>query len=347
MAITPKIIHKPGNIRSPYTVRYSADGRQREKSFRTKREAEDFRLSAEHDQRRGVFVDPDERTTLADYFASWIETHQVSDGTKRLYRSAFANWIKPALGRKPIGKVTHDDIRTLLLKTIPDQGKGYEAVKASRTVLVAMFGQALKSGKVAGNPAAGIKLRVEKSDRAEFHHITRTELETLAGKLDPEWGLSAYLMYGCGLRPGEALGLRHEDIRGDTLRVERQRLRDGSIGPLKARRGGQYRDVPLPAYVAERIPQDSGDLFPPLRGDAYWSRFTRAATAAGLPEGFHPHALRHAYASTLLAGGVSLFEVSRYLGHTSTDFTARVYGHLVPSAASRAREALEAAFAAE
>src|SRR5262249_42614522 len=188
------------------------------------RDARDFRLKVEYDQRTGIFVDPDERTTLAQYFEGWLPTHQVSDGTKRLYRSAFDNWVKPSLGAKPIGKVTHDDVRTLLHRTLPEQGKGYESVKASRTLLVAMFGQALRSGNVASNPAAGIKLRNGDSERAEFHHITRAELEALAGKLGPDWGLSAYLMFGCGLRPGEALGLRYDDVRGDTLRVERQRL---------------------------------------------------------------------------------------------------------------------------
>src|SRR5262249_27367670 len=161
----------------------------------------------------------------------------------------------------------------------------------------------------------------------------RSEIEKLADALGPEWGLSAYLMFSCGLRPGEALGVRYEDVRGDMLRIERQRLRDGSPGPLKARKAGQYRDVPLPAFVAQKLSHGRGDVFPAGRGDAYGHRFTRAARLAGLPAGFHPHALRHAYASALLHAGVSLFEVSRYLGHRSTDFTASVYGHLVPSAA--------------
>jgi integrase len=343
--LTPKLVHKPGNTRSPFTVRYSANGKQRERSFRTERDAEAFRVKVDYETRAHVFVDPDERTTLADYFESWIDLHTVSPSTKALYRSAFANWIKPSLGSKALGKITHDDVRTLLLKTLPGQGRSYESIKTARTVLVAMLGQALRSEKVARNHAAGIKLRIDKSERAEFHHITRGELEALATALGPEWGLSVYLMSGCGLRPGEALGLRHEDVRGDVLRVERQRLRDGSVGPLKARKPGQYRDVPLPAYVAAQIPTGTGELFPAIRGDAYGPRFARAARKARLPEGFHPHALRHAYASALLHAGVSLFEVSRYLGHRSTDFTASVYGHLVPSAASRAREALEAAFA--
>ena len=268
----------------------------------------------------------------------------MSAGTKRTYRSVFTNRIAPVLGDKPIGKVTRDDIRALLLEDMP-RTVGPDMIKTARTLLTAMFSEALKSGKVTGNPAVGIRLPNGKSERAEFYMASKAELEALAKELESlakGWGLSVWIMRGCGLRPGEVLGLRYEDFRGDVLRVERQRLQDGSQGPLKARDDGQYRDVPLPGYVASKVPDGSGDLFPAGRTDVYRDRFMRAAKAAGMPDGFHPHMLRHAYASALLAAGVPIFEVSRYLGHRSTDFTSAVYGHLVPSAASRAREALDA-----
>jgi integrase len=58
------------------------------------------------------------------------------------------------------------------------------------------------------------------------------------------------------------------------------------------------------------------------------------------------HGLRHWYASSLLAGGASPVEVSAYLGHSDVAFTLRTYAHLMPSSEDRAREAIEAAFAA-
>ncbi len=53
------------------------------------------------------------------------------------------------------------------------------------------------------------------------------------------------------------------------------------------------------------------------------------------------HALRHFYASTLLAGGVSIKEVAEYLGHADPGFTLRTYTHLVPSSHARARQAID------
>ena len=54
--------------------------------------------------------------------------------------------------------------------------------------------------------------------------------------------------------------------------------------------------------------------------------------------------LRHTFASTALAKGVPISEVSRWLGHKSITTTVDLYGHLVPEASGRARDALDRAF---
>jgi integrase len=56
------------------------------------------------------------------------------------------------------------------------------------------------------------------------------------------------------------------------------------------------------------------------------------------------HALRHFYASTLLARGVSIKELADYLGHSDAGFTLRTYTHLVQSSHERARQAIDAVF---
>jgi integrase len=59
------------------------------------------------------------------------------------------------------------------------------------------------------------------------------------------------------------------------------------------------------------------------------------------------HALRHFYASTLLAQGVSIKELAEYLGHSDPGFTLRTYTHLVPSSYERARLAIDGVFGLE
>jgi hypothetical protein len=72
-----------------------------------------------------------------------------------------------------------------------------------------------------------------------------------------------------------------------------------------------------------------------------------AIEAAGLPASTTFHDLRHTFASTALAGSVPISEVSRWLGHKSITTTIDLYGHLVPEASGRARDALDKAFQGE
>lgn len=66
-----------------------------------------------------------------------------------------------------------------------------------------------------------------------------------------------------------------------------------------------------------------------------------AREAAGLPPEFVYHDLRHVYASHMLANGIDLPSVSKWLGHRSTDITAKIYAHSLPKTFDRAREFLD------
>lgn len=341
------------NPRKPYTVRYWVDGRQRERSFVTSREARDFKIKVEHDVRAHIFVDPDVKTTLSEFAETWLAQHAVSDGSRRTYRSVFANRIEPVLGDIPLGKITRDQVRTLLLETMPAD-VGPDTIRTARTLLAAMLGEAAVSGKVRVNVAARIRLPDATSERAEFALATSAELQTLTEKLPEAWRLAVWLMRGCGLRIGEALAVRADSVRGHMLRAERQVLTTGRLGPLKGRKPGQYRDIPLPGYVGARvaehvqlfgIPKD-GYLFPMFASgqvltDVFRKAFVRGANAAGLPKGFTPHDLRHTYASVALSAGIPITDVSRWLGHKSIQLTHSIYGHMVPSAVSRATAVLD------
>ncbi|MBX6384218.1 MAG: tyrosine-type recombinase/integrase [Microbispora sp.] len=84
------------------------------------------------------------------------------------------------------------------------------------------------------------------------------------------------------------------------------------------------------------------DCFMPPPGPTRAS--TTSAKAAGLLPDTTFHDLRHTFASTALAEGVPISEVSRWLGHESITTTVDLYGHLVPEASERARSALDSAF---
>ena len=79
---------------------------------------------------------------------------------------------------------------------------------------------------------------------------------------------------------------------------------------------------------------------------SYGYQFKKACLSAGLVDldgkaKCTPRSLRHFFASTALANGVPIHEVSRWLGHRSVKTTVDIYGHLLPSAWDRCRDVLQ------
>ena len=91
---------------------------------------------------------------------------------------------------------------------------------------------------------------------------------------------------------------------GAVLRVMWQASRDGRTRePLKHRKAGEYRDVPVPSWLWAMVKDmPDGPLMPGRGGktfetyNAVYLRFVRTAEVAGVPAGFTPHSLRHAFA---------------------------------------------------
>jgi len=184
---------------------------------------------------------------------------------------------------------------------------------------------------------------------------------------------------GAGLRQGEVFGLSPDDI--DWLRknihVRRQVKIVGGHRVFAPPKFGKERNVPLSPTLALRLsahlkvfpaaavhlpwlkpggkPVTASLMFTKDDEGAIWRNdFNRyawhpALKAAGVTPGRDAgfHQLRHYYASTLLAKGVDIRALAEYLGHSDPGFTLRVYCHLLPSGADRARRAVEEAFADE
>ena len=138
-----------------------------------------------------------------------------------------------------------------------------------------------------------------------------------------------FLLYGCGLRIGEALGLDRDQVAepGDAM--------DTIVVTGK---GDKQRLVPVLPVVAEALgdyidacPHDlalNGPLFVGKRGKRLSARMIqrqmgRVRALLGLPETATPHALRHSFATHLLAGGGDLRTIQELLGHASLSTTQR------------------------
>ena len=147
------------------------------------------------------------------------------------------------------------------------------------------------------------------------------------------------LLWGAGLRIGEALALDRGDVGAAP---------EGLVELEVRGKGGRVRRVPILAAVAAHVaravatcpyPQPpSAPLFLGVRGRRLEASLVRRAMrrwrrAVGLPETATPHALRHSFATHLLEGGADLRSVQELLGHASLS-TTQVYtrvetGHLL------------------
>jgi integrase/recombinase XerD len=141
------------------------------------------------------------------------------------------------------------------------------------------------------------------------------------------------LMYACGLRASEAIGLELGDVDVDE-RVLRARGKGSKerlvpIGQAAARAVRQYLERGRPALV-----RGSGEtaLFVNFRGgrltrQGLYKIVRRHALSAGLADRMSPHTLRHTFATHLLAGGCDLRSVQEMLGHADVS-TTQLYTHL-------------------
>lgn len=133
------------------------------------------------------------------------------------------------------------------------------------------------------------------------------------------------LLYGCGLRLGEALGLNRADLpRGGVLTVtgKGRKQRQVPVLPAVARALDSYLAL-CPHHVGA-----AGPVFVGVRGRrldrAVAERQMRDQRARlGLPNGATPHALRHSFATHLLCEGGDLRAIQELLGHKSLSTTQR------------------------
>ena len=162
-----------------------------------------------------------------------------------------------------------------------------------------------------------------------------------------------YVELATGLRRGELLGLKWEDIDFEhgNLRVKRQVARiDGEVveAPLKTKNA--YRTLPLADDTIQVLNQQrkkvssSPWVFPsptggPISPDSVLHMLHRVLKRAGLPK-IRFHDLRHTFATLALQNGVDIKTVSGMLGHFSAGFTLDTYAHVTTAAQKEAAKAM-------
>ncbi|MFE3648595.1 tyrosine-type recombinase/integrase [Streptomyces sp. NPDC059152] len=355
-----------------WTVRYrepgGRSGSQREKNFPTKREAQDYGIKAENDKREGKYLDPNAGKILVrDYAREWLSRRSIKETTRKNYKNFFENHLIPRLGSKMLCNVMSSDIEKMC-QGMCEAGLSRRTVYQSNMVpLRSLFRSTVAEKRISESPVALASLPRLKTKRVDDKSLPGGEaVGAIASAMRGDWAVSVWLMAGCGLRIGEVLALRDTDIAEGAMRLRRQFVRvkrDGvwkaEISPLKAREEGEWRDVPVPSLVEHAlwhhlrnhgVGEDGYILHAHHGGHVldsnYRTEFRSAVIKAGFAgESWTAHTLRHFFASSAIAGGLSLLEVSRWLGHATIQITADIYGHLTPDAGARMRSVMDGVLA--
>jgi len=304
--------------------------------------------------------------TVGTWMDAWFENVakiKVRPSSHQTYRGYIDNHIKPNIGNIPLEKLTTMELQKLYRKLLTSgrverieadkQPKGLSAktVRNINQVISSAMDLAVAQKIILENPTNACSLpRVE---HKEMQTISSEQLQTF---LEEAKRSGVYEMYyielSTGLRRGELLGLKWEDIdmKQGIIRVRRQVSRiDGKIveAPLKTK--NSYRAVTIsPQAVevlkAQKEKTDDEYVFPspnggPISPDSVNNMLHRVLDRAGIPR-VRFHDMRHTFATLALQNGVDIKTVSGMLGHFSAGFTLDTYAHVTTAAQKEAAQTM-------
>ena len=241
------------------------------------------------------------------------------------------------VGSAELGGLTPADLRAWLAER---QSRGYARSSTARALaaLRSFLGFLERSRGISCPAARAVRLAAAR--RALPRALAAAEAAALtaaaAEAAGPEPWLAArdrallLLLWGAGLRIGEALGLTRAALGPDPATLRTLVIRG---------KGGRERVVPVLPEIAEALaaycaacpwglapgqPLFRGARGGPLQPAVVQRRVRALRVALGLPETATPHALRHSFASHLLADGADLRAIQELLGHRSLS-TTQIY----------------------
>ena len=323
---------------------------------------------------------PSAQGSVAAFLTYWLETvavHRLRENTHTRYSACVRLYLIPGLGRKKLAKLTAKDVRTWLdqlratcqcctrgLDAARDQPQCCAAGTCCRkrlspltlayvhSVLKSALEHAVREEEIPRNVARNVRMGTPRPRR--FEPLTAEEARALLTATHSH-RLSALfeLALRTGLRKGELLGLRWEDLdlASGTASIRRtlQRTNSAGLTALPTKTHSSERRIALPteclyslAQHRDRQAQEreaagagwkaSGYVFTrpdgnPIEGATLTRHFNALLRRAALRR-IRFHDLRHSAATLLLEQGVELVVIKELLGHAHIGVTATVYAHV-------------------
>jgi len=293
--------------------------------------------------------------TVGEYLETWLTgKHALKPKTVELYRTLTDNYLVPHLGDIKLLELRAQHLdRMYAAITVGKSGRPLSpsTIRRVHGVLRSALTTAVKRRLIPYSPAEHIELAPENPRRPKPWTIAQCQA-FLAGSADDRLAPLYELILATGLRRGEALGLRWEDVdlHGAALYVIQQIVEvrgQPVVGTPKTKHGTRVVSldtVTVATLRRHRAVQDleriawgpawneAGLVFTRedgrgLRPQYATKHFAALAGQLGLPV-IRVHDLRHTHASVALAAGVDLKVVSDRLGHSQISITADLYTHV-------------------
>lgn len=365
---------KDGRWEGRYTAgRNPATGKAIYKNVLGKTQAEvKEKLKKAIEEAKGLDVAKAESYTVGQWMDVWYEYYakiKVRPSSHKTYEGYIKNHIKPSIGNIPLTKLTTLDLQRLYQKLLTEgrvdrleaknqpKGLSSKTVRNINQAISSAMQLAIQQHLISHDPTDGCAL--PKTEHREMQTLSADQLTAflLEAKHSGVFEMY-YIELATGLRRGELLGLKWEDIdfTTQTLRVRRQVGRiKGEVreAPLKTKNA--YRTISLGTDAVGILKQQrdkqpsSAYVFPgptggPIAPDSVLHMLHRVLDRAGLPE-IRFHDLRHTFATLALQNGVDVKTVSGMLGHFSAGFTLDTYAHVTTAAQKKAAETMGAVLA--
>ena len=359
---------KDGRWEGRFTAGHDpSTGKQVIKSVLGKTQAEvKEKLKKAMDDAQKVDFTKSGKYTVGLWMDEWFENVakiKVRASSHQTYKGYIENHIKPNIGNIPIEKLTTMDLQKFYRKLLTkgrierieskDQPKGLSAktVRNINQVISSAMDLAVAQKIIPANPTNACAL--PKIEHQEMQTIPADQLQAF---LQEAKATGVYEMYyielATGLRRGELLGLKWQDIdwKNGVIKVRRQVARvEGQIkeAPLKTK--NSYRTVTISQQAIEVLKgqkkkTNDAYVFPspnggPISPDSVNNMLKRVLERAGIPK-VRFHDLRHTFATIALQNGVDIKTVSGMLGHFSAGFTLDTYAHVTTSAQKEAAQTM-------
>ena len=332
------------------------DGRHYGRTFTTRKAAEIWHRDQLTAMQVGTWIDPSAgRVDLATAATRFLteRSRPLAPKTLELYDDLLERFVLPEWGGAPLTSITTEGIRSWLAG-VSSAGGELQAAKSYR-LLRAILNVAVSDGALLRNPCTIRGAGQERS--AERPLVTPEQLLALADAIEPHLRAFILLAGFGGLRRGELLALRRDDIDlvGGMVRVDKQMVKlrvDGMI-QTKPKSAAGTRTVSLPSFVVEALelhletfvgPEPTSTVFVGLKGGplsvaSLYPAYERARASVGI-EGVTIHDLRHAAGTLAAWTGATTKELMARMGHSTMAASIR-YQHAARSRDAEIAERLE------